>query len=157
MSLQATHDHEDSVEVDGKTAIVQRKAGEKWLMKGEATIIPSIYQKVVIKPSPAIAIEQNEGIYILNLCTQEVRLVEGPRSIFLERMLMRSYGQRISLKLSVTPCLPTKGVCITFSTTIIISVCSFGSSSFLIHFLSILGVNYYVVPTSDQGNQIDVR
>jgi hypothetical protein len=84
MSLQATHDHEDSVEVDGKTAIVQRKAGEKWLMKGEATIIPSIYQKVVIKPSPAIAIEQNEGIYILNLCTQEVRLVEGPRSIFLD-------------------------------------------------------------------------
>jgi hypothetical protein len=38
----------------------------------------------VIKPSPAIAIQQNEGIYILNLCTQEVRLVEGPRSIFLD-------------------------------------------------------------------------
>ncbi len=84
MSLQATHDHEDSVEVDGKTVVVQRKAGEKWLMKGEATIIPSIHQKVVMKPSPAIAIQQNEGVYILNLCTQEVRLVEGPRSIFLD-------------------------------------------------------------------------
>jgi len=84
MSLQATHDHDDTVEVNGKMVTVRRKAGEKWLLKGEATVIPTIYQNVVMKPSPAIAIQQNEGVYILNLRTQEVRIVEGPRSIFLD-------------------------------------------------------------------------
>jgi hypothetical protein len=84
MSLQATHDHEDTVEENGKMIVVQRKAGEKWLLKGEATVIPTIHQKVVMKPSPAISIQQNEGVYILNLSTQEVRLVEGPKSIFLD-------------------------------------------------------------------------
>lgn len=84
MSLQATHDHDDTVEVDGKSVVVRRKAGEKWLLKGEATVIPTIYQSVVMRPSPAIAIQQNEGVYILNLQTQEVRIVEGPRSIFLD-------------------------------------------------------------------------
>ena len=136
MSLQATHDHKDSIEVDGKTVIVQRKAGEKWLMKGEATIIPSIYQKVVMKPSPAIAIQQNEGIYILNLCTQEVRLVEGPRSIFLD----------------VDEELWTKDLSEVERDTLFADKRSMnylehynnylgmlGSSSFLIHFFSILG------------------
>jgi len=84
MSLQATHDHEDTVEDNGKIATVQRKAGEKWLLKGERTVIPSIYQLVIKGPTPAIAIQQNEGVYILNLDTQEVRVVEGPQSLFLD-------------------------------------------------------------------------
>ncbi|KAJ9443045.1 Major vault protein [Diplonema papillatum] len=56
---------------DGKT---QRKAGDRWLLRGPLEYVPPVEVEVVDKRT-TIPLDENEGIYIRNLNTGEVSMV----------------------------------------------------------------------------------
>lgn len=58
---------------DGK---VQRKPGEKWMIRGPAEYIPPV-QVAVLERRQAIALDENEGVYIRDETTGKVRAVIG--------------------------------------------------------------------------------
>lgn len=67
--LQAIEDLKDT---EGK----QRKAGERWLILGPREYIPPVQVRIIEKRRK-IPLDENEGIYIRNLTTGEVRCVTG--------------------------------------------------------------------------------
>ena len=70
----------------------EHKAGEKWIVKGPAVIVPKSSEKVleVIK---ALTIGKNQGIYVRHRRTNEVRLIRGPATYLLdvEEQLFKKY------------------------------------------------------------------
>jgi len=71
--LQAIETFTDTL--DGKE--VQRKPGDKWLLRGPMIYIPPIQVKLV-KQRKTIPLSKNEGVYVQDSQTGKVRLVMGP-------------------------------------------------------------------------------
>lgn len=55
---------------------VTRNPGERWMIKGPAEYIPPIEVEIIAKRY-SIALDENEGIYIRNIKSGQVRLVSG--------------------------------------------------------------------------------
>lgn len=53
-----------------------RTAGEKWIIKGPREYIPPVEVKIVERRK-AIPLDANEGIYVRNNRTGEVREIKG--------------------------------------------------------------------------------
>lgn len=68
--IQAIEDHSD------------RKAGEKWIIKGPHMFIPNKFE-TVLETVKAINVPQQNAIYVRNTRTSELKLVEGPISYLL--------------------------------------------------------------------------
>nr|XP_006820726.1 PREDICTED: major vault protein-like [Saccoglossus kowalevskii] len=67
----------------------KRHAGDRWLIRGPCTYVPPIQVKIIKKPDgsmvrSAIALRENEGIYIRHLQTGRVRAIMGPQSYLLQ-------------------------------------------------------------------------
>jgi len=94
-----------------KDGDVQRKPGEKWLIRGPAEYIPPVQVSVVERRS-AIPLDENEGIYVRDETTGKVRAVVGQayllkenESLFskelpaiVEELLQRPNGTKHTIK-----------------------------------------------------------
>lgn len=67
---------------------VQRRSGDRWMIKGPCCYIPPIELEIIDQGDgqivrKAIALAENEGIYVRNLQSGEVRAIMGPQSYLL--------------------------------------------------------------------------
>ncbi|XP_077992028.1 major vault protein-like isoform X2 [Glandiceps talaboti] len=74
---------------DTSKVAIERKPGDKWLIRGPCNYIPPVEVKVLKQPNGkfvrnAIPLAHNEGIYVRNLRSGEVRAVMGPQSYLLQ-------------------------------------------------------------------------
>lgn len=77
--IKAIKDFDESI--DGKT--VKHKAGDLWLVQGPATYIPHKYAMIKRKIK-AISLGNNEGIYVKNILSGNIRLVKGPANCMIK-------------------------------------------------------------------------
>ncbi|XP_050395354.1 major vault protein [Patella vulgata] len=77
--LQAVEDFTDDMFKD----VVNRKAGDRWMLLGPLEYIPPIHVKI-LKHRKTIPLSKNEGVYVQNIRTGQVRAVMGPCSYMLE-------------------------------------------------------------------------
>lgn len=59
------------------------KAGERWILKGPIDFIPE-NEIIVIEKRKAQPLAENEGLYVRDLETGEVKLVKGPQTYLLK-------------------------------------------------------------------------
>jgi len=71
--VMAVNDH-----VDPKDSSVFRKAGNRWIIKGPGEYFPNINTKIIEKRNNLV-LDQQEGVYVQNLDTGEVRAVIGQK------------------------------------------------------------------------------
>ena len=60
-----------------------RVAGDRWMIRGPKSYVPPV-EVVVAKKRKAIPLNKNEGVYVQNTQTGEVRSVMGPQSYLLQ-------------------------------------------------------------------------
>ncbi|GAB4328144.1 MAG: hypothetical protein Kow0069_35290 [Promethearchaeota archaeon] len=75
---------------------VQRKAGDLWIVEGPARYIPHKYARVE-KRVKAISLGRDDGIYVKNALTGEIRLERGPKAVMLspeEELYEKEYTDR---------------------------------------------------------------
>jgi major vault protein len=80
LKLEAVDDFSDRLP-DGTT--VTRRAGDTWLIRGPQTYVPNDKVKILQELS-AISLGQGEGLYVRDLRSGQVKLVEGPCQFMLE-------------------------------------------------------------------------
>ncbi|CAG2185673.1 MVP [Mytilus edulis] len=68
--LRATESFKDT------DADVERKPGDKWMIRGPAEYVPPVEVEVIMKRT-AIPLDENEGIYVRDIKTGKVRAVTG--------------------------------------------------------------------------------
>eukprot|EP00054_Salpingoeca_dolichothecata_P011292 m.62738 g.62738 ORF g.62738 m.62738 type:complete len:842 (+) comp19396_c0_seq1:163-2688(+) len=73
----------DAVDISAKGEAVQRQPGDIWMIKGPGVYVPPITVNVKDVRS-AIQLAQNDGIYIRDTKSGEVRMVMGPRAYLLQ-------------------------------------------------------------------------
>ncbi|GFR31627.1 major vault protein [Trichonephila clavata] len=61
---------------NSETPVVNRNPGDRWMIKGPTEYIPSTEVEIVTKRY-AIALDENEGIYVRNIKSGQVRLISG--------------------------------------------------------------------------------
>lgn len=67
----------DDLSEDGPNGTLSRKAGDTWLIRGPRTYVPS--EKVaILKEITAMSLGQGEGLYVRDLKSGKVSLVQGP-------------------------------------------------------------------------------
>lgn len=76
LKLQANEDIPES------KRSVARKAGEMYIVPGPASYIPSKFE-LVKEIISAINVPQNQGVYVRDIRTSRLRLIEGPQSLLL--------------------------------------------------------------------------
>ncbi|ESO90246.1 hypothetical protein LOTGIDRAFT_123412 [Lottia gigantea] len=81
--LQAIEDFTDDLEEVVFSEEVIRKAGDRWMITGPLEYIPPIHVKI-LSQRVAVPLSKNEGIYIQNIRTGEVRSVMGQCSYMLQ-------------------------------------------------------------------------
>ncbi|CAG2185674.1 MVP [Mytilus edulis] len=72
--LRATESFKDTDAPDEKD--VERKPGDKWMIRGPAEYVPPVEVEVIMKRT-AIPLDENEGIYVRDIKTGKVRAVTG--------------------------------------------------------------------------------
>ncbi len=81
---------------DFENGEVKRKAGDLWIVEGPTHYIPHKYESVE-KNVGAISLGRDEGIYIKNIRTGDIRLEKGPKVIMLspeEELHEKEYTDR---------------------------------------------------------------
>jgi len=58
------------------TQEVEKKPGDRWMIRGPAEYVPPVQVEVVTKRK-AIPLDENEGIYVRNIKTGKVRAIAG--------------------------------------------------------------------------------
>lgn len=69
-------------EVEGDN-VIERKPGDLWMIKGPRDYIPNV-EVEILEGRKSIPLDKNEGLYIRNLQTGELRLVRGPQVYLLD-------------------------------------------------------------------------
>lgn len=59
------------------------KPGQTWMIKGPLDFIPPI-EVMILERRKAIPLSENEGVYVRDLWSGEVKLVRGPRTYLLK-------------------------------------------------------------------------
>lgn len=72
--LRATESFKDKDAADHKD--MERKPGDKWMIRGPAEYVPPVEVEVVMKRT-AMPLDENEGIYVRDVKTGKVRAVTG--------------------------------------------------------------------------------
>jgi len=72
--LTATESFSDKVTPDG--AVVSRKAGDRWMIRGPCEYVPPIEVEVEAKRE-AMPLDENEGIYVRDTQSGQVKVVSG--------------------------------------------------------------------------------
>ncbi|EDQ86973.1 uncharacterized protein MONBRDRAFT_10492 [Monosiga brevicollis MX1] len=72
--LRAAETFKDTDHLTGKP--VERKPGDRWMIRGPAEYVPSVSVEVVTQRK-AIPLDENEGIYVRNITTGHVRAIMG--------------------------------------------------------------------------------
>ncbi|XP_062500939.1 major vault protein-like [Corticium candelabrum] len=62
---------------------IQHSAGDRWMIQGPTSYVPPV-EVTVAKMRKAIPLNKNEGVYVQNIQTGEVRSVMGPQSYLLQ-------------------------------------------------------------------------
>jgi len=75
-----------SAEVEEKKNVklkkIKRRPGEKWLIRGPMEYIPPVQATVITKVN-ALSLDKNEGVYVRDIKTGEVRMEVGPQKYML--------------------------------------------------------------------------
>jgi len=74
LKLQAL---DDFSEPDGKGATQPRRAGDTWIIRGPRTYVPT-ERVAILKEISAMSLGQGEGLYVRDLKSGKVSLVQGP-------------------------------------------------------------------------------
>jgi len=61
---------------------IKRRPGEKWLIRGPMEYIPPVQATVITKVN-ALSLDKNEGVYVRDIKTGEVRMEVGPQKYML--------------------------------------------------------------------------
>jgi major vault protein len=69
-------DENDALLLKAKTDFENKKAGDRWMIKGPCEFIPPL-ELEILESRRAIPLDDNEGIYVRDISTGEIRMVSG--------------------------------------------------------------------------------